>query len=185
MDLLGLNKKFENLSSEERIKLSSDIFGENLILSTSFGKYSAVMLHMTNKIIPSIPILFVDVGLGNKNYQFKQNLTDLLDLNVYTFPIQNGIDKIEAFENGINQLNAKAWLSGVMHHETFYRKNFSFVMQRKDMIYRIYPILDWNEKNCQDYLKKHKLPTNNFYKDCIKEKDPYKECGIHLSKLNT
>ena len=57
-----MNAKLEPLPSEERIAWAWDRFGAGLILSTSFGLQSSVMLNLVLKVSSEIPIGFVDTG---------------------------------------------------------------------------------------------------------------------------
>ena len=54
-ELDSINSKLEDLTPQERILWARDIFGEGLVLSTSFGAYSAVMLHLVHQVLPGNP----------------------------------------------------------------------------------------------------------------------------------
>lgn len=178
MNVKFVNKTFKNISPEKRIQKSYKHFKENLVASTSFGKYSAIIIHMLQQCNLEIPIIFVDIGTNSKTYEFKNKLEKLLSPNIKTFyPQKNMTDKIEPFERGLKELKAKAWISGIMAHETSWRRQLPFIIQRKDDIYKIHPILDWTNQDCENYLKKHNLPKNtNYFENNL-------ECGIHLSNL--
>ena len=69
-------RQVEAAPAEERIRLAYQHYGERLVLSTSFGVQSAVMLHMVTQIIPQIPILFIDTGyLFPETYRFAAELS--------------------------------------------------------------------------------------------------------------
>ena len=78
--------QIEAVPAEERIRLAYQHYGERLVLSTSFGVQSAVMLHMVTQIVPQIPILFIDTGyLFPETYRFAAELSQRLTLNLKTF----------------------------------------------------------------------------------------------------
>ena len=53
-----------------------DRYGASLVLSTSFGAQSAVMLHLATRIVPDIPVVFIDTGyLFPETYLFADLLT--------------------------------------------------------------------------------------------------------------
>ncbi len=57
------------------------------VLSSSFGIQAAVSLHLVNQIRPDIPVILTDTGyLFPETYQFIDELTDKLKLNLQSFP---------------------------------------------------------------------------------------------------
>ncbi len=207
--LIEANEQLKLSSPAERILWAREIFGDSLILSTSFGTNSAVMLHLVSQATPGARVLFVDNGyLTPETYHFKQELIDRLDVKVYTYvPVRTraerealdgtvteaiasqggrerlaGEIKIEPFERGLNMMRATAWMSGVMRGETAQRKGFDFLMRRQDGLYKLHPILDWDSRGCHQYLAANKLPVNEHYHDVVKPDK--QECGIHLTGMN-
>ncbi|MBT5689553.1 MAG: phosphoadenosine phosphosulfate reductase family protein, partial [Opitutae bacterium] len=90
IDLVASNRELETLSPEERIAWAHEIFGIHLVMSSSFGLQSAVLLHMANTAVPGIPVVFVDTGyLFKETYRYVEQLEQKLDLNlkIYTSPI--------------------------------------------------------------------------------------------------
>jgi phosphoadenosine phosphosulfate reductase len=174
-------------------------------MSSSFGKYSATMLHLATQIVPKIPVIFVDTGyLSKETYLFVHELTSRLNLNLKIFSsnrtpaMQEAIDgrrwededrntfedfknevKIDPFEKALQGLKAVAWMSGVMRDESKERKNFEIIM-RQNGRHKIHPMLYWTEDAVKLYIMEHQLPINEQYFDYCKGKDQKKECGIHL-----
>ena len=60
--LQTVNQEQQPLSAEERVEWAYNYFGNGLVLSTSFGIQSAVLLHLATRIYPQIPVLFIDTG---------------------------------------------------------------------------------------------------------------------------
>ena len=60
------------------------MFGVGLVMSTSFGIQSAVMLHLVTQFRPNIPVIWIDTGyLPAETYRFADELTTRLGLNLY------------------------------------------------------------------------------------------------------
>ena len=72
----GINNELNSLSAEERIAWAWEKFGAGLVLSTSFGLQSGVMLDLTLRVSSEIPVIFVDTGyLFPETYQYANELT--------------------------------------------------------------------------------------------------------------
>ncbi len=57
-----------------------------LVMSTSFGVQSAVMLHLVTRVIPHLPVIFIDTGFHfQETYRFADELTQRLQLNLRVY----------------------------------------------------------------------------------------------------
>lgn len=179
--------QIEAAPAEERIRLAYECYGERLVLSTSFGVQSAVMLHMVTKIVPDIPIIFIDTGyLFPETYRFAAELSQSLQLNLQTFHSQqsaaqqealygklweqgleglkkyNELNKVEPMNRAITQLNAQAWLSGLRRVQSNSREKRPAIEQQNKIV-KLYPIIDWSDKAIYDYLTRHDLPYHPLW----------------------
>lgn len=177
----------EAASATERIRWAHETYGDKLVLSTSFGIQSAVMLHLVTTQIPDIPVIFIDTGyLFPATYTFAQELTERLQLNLKTYtPRQtaaqqealygklweqdidslehyNRINKVEPMNRAITELRAEAWLSGLRRSQSSTRKERGFV-ERQNKILKIYPILDWSDRDIYVYLTENNLPYHPLW----------------------
>ena len=67
----------------DRVAWAANLFGDELIMTTSFGAQSAVMLHLVTSILPDIPVVFIDTGyLFPETYRFAAELNERLNLNL-------------------------------------------------------------------------------------------------------
>ncbi len=188
LDLNQINQELDSASAEELVRWAGDTFGEGLVMSTSFGIQAAVMLHLATRIIPDIPIIWVDTGyLPAETYRFADELADRLNLNlkVYQSPISparmealhgklwaqdnvaalNRYDqmrKVEPMQRALKELKATAWLAGLRRDQTDHRKTLRRV-ERQGEQYKILPILYWNSKTIYEYLTKYDLPYHPFF----------------------
>ena len=177
----------EATSATERVQLAVETYGDELVLSTSFGVQSAVMLHLVTTLIPDIPVVFIDTGyLFPSTYVFAQSLTERLNLNLKTFVPQqseaqqeaifgklweqgvegleryNRINKVEPMNRAIRQLGAKAWLSGLRRSQSSTRKDRGIVEQQ-NKVTKIYPIIDWTDRDIYRYLNENGLPYHPLW----------------------
>jgi phosphoadenosine phosphosulfate reductase len=156
-------------------------------MSTSFGIQSAVMLHLVTRVIPHIPVIFIDTGyLFPETYRFAEELAGRLELNlkVYTplwtaarqeaihgkrweqgvagLEAYNRDNKVEPMNRALKELGAEAWLSGLRRVQASTRSKLEVVQQQKRTV-KIHPIIDWSEKKVYEYLKAHDLPFHPFW----------------------
>lgn len=153
LDLASTNQTLSTLTTPEIIRWASFTFGSGLVLSTSFGIQSAVMLHLVTQVIPNIPVIWLDTGyLMPETYEFAEVLSQRLNLNlkVYQSPISPGqmeaiygklwdkgnleslnlydhIRKVEPMQRALQELNATAWLAGLRRHQTDFRNDLNLL----------------------------------------------------------
>ena len=85
-DFTSENTELEQLDAIGRVAWAWDRFGEDLVVSTSFGLQSAVMLHLVSKVNKEIPIIFVDTGyLFPETYEYAETLCEKLGIRAKTF----------------------------------------------------------------------------------------------------
>jgi len=179
----------EQASAADRVRWAHEQYGDKLVLSTSFGIQSAVMLHLVTNLIPDIPVIFVDTGyLFPETYRFAAELTERLKLNLKTYlPRQsaaqqeaihgklweqgleglgqyNRINKVEPMNRAVQELGATAWLSGLRRHQSSARQKRT-VAEQQNKIMKVYPIIDWNERDIYNYLTENNLPYHPLWDD--------------------
>ena len=75
MDLEQINQSLTGASATDVVKWAAQTFPEGLIMTTSFGIQSAVMLHLVTSVIPDIPVVWIDTGyLPEETYRFAEDL---------------------------------------------------------------------------------------------------------------
>ncbi len=177
----------EKASAEERIRWAVDAFGEGLVMTTSFGIQSAVMLSMVARVAPKLPVIFIDTGyLFPETYRFAKELTERLQLNLRTYvPAStaaqqealygkqweqgleglqryNFINKVEPMDRAVRELGATAWLAGLRRSQASTREALP-VVQRQNKITKIHPIIDWDDRRVYRYLTEHGLPYHPLW----------------------
>lgn len=151
LNLEALNQKLDRVEATALIEWSYQTFGQRLVMSTSFGIQSAVMLKLVTSVVPNIPVIWVDTGyLPPETYRFAQQLTQCLSLNlqVYQSPMsparmealygrlweENSVEalnrydrirKVEPMDRALVELGAAAWLTGLRAGQTDHRKTLN------------------------------------------------------------
>jgi phosphoadenosine phosphosulfate reductase len=166
LDLSETNQQLQNTNANQIVQWAVDQFGDGLVMTTSFGIQSAVMLHLVTQIVPNIPIVWVDTGyLPAKTYLFADELTQRLNLNLKVYQSLNRYDqirKVEPMQRALEELKATAWLTGLRSSQTEHRKTLDFV-SLQGAIYKVLPILNWSSKAVYDYLIAHDLPYHPLF----------------------
>lgn len=183
-----VNQQFAGANAEQIVRWAVNAFGDGLVMTTSFGIHSAVMLHMVTRVVPDIPVVWVDTGyLPAKTYIFAEELTERLSLNlkVYQSHIsparmealhgrlwsQNDVEslnrydqirKVEPLQRAFQELKVTAWLAGLRKNQTDHRKTLN-VVSRQGLIYKVLPILSWSSKQVYEYLLAYDLPYHPLF----------------------
>lgn len=177
----------EKATADERVRWAVDTFGDELVMTTSFGIQAAVMLHLVTRIAPNIPVVFIDTGyLFPETYRFARDLTERLKLNLKKYvpattaaeqealygkqweqgveglKRYNLVNKVEPMNRAVKELGAKAWLAGLRRTQSSTREALSIV-QNQNKITKVHPILDWDNRKVHQYLTHHGLPYHPLW----------------------
>ncbi|MCX5661595.1 MAG: phosphoadenylyl-sulfate reductase [Planctomycetota bacterium] len=188
IDLDAVNRQLAGATPEHVVRWAAETFSTGLVMTSSFGAQSAVMLHLVTQVIPDIPVVFVDTGyLFPETYQFAEALTRRLKLNlkVYQSPLSparmealmgrlweeetkealdryDQIRKKEPMQRALRELGVTAWLAGLQRHQTEHRSKLRVVELQNGMP-KIHPVLEWTSRDVYQYLKRHDLPYHPLY----------------------
>jgi len=182
-------EQLEQASAADRVRWAEAKFGRGLVLTTSFGIQSAVMLHLVTQVIPDIPVVFIDTGyLFPETYRFAHDLTKRLKLNLKKYRADmsaaeqealfgrlweqgpnalsryNFMNKVEPMERAVRELGATAWLAGLRREQASTRKNLH-VVQGQNRTTKIHPIIDWTNRDVHRYLKQYDLPYHPLWEE--------------------
>ncbi|MCZ6672040.1 MAG: phosphoadenylyl-sulfate reductase, partial [Verrucomicrobia bacterium] len=179
--------RLENSTAKDRIRWAVDTFGDQLVMSTSFGAQSAVMLHMVSTAAPQVPIILVDTGyLFPETYEFADKLRERLNLNLHVYKAEvsaaqqearygklweqgkeglekyNLMNKVEPMNRALVDFNAKGWLAGLRREQSSSRKHLDVVMKQGN-ITKVHPIIDWTDLEIYQYLTNNNLPYHPLW----------------------
>ena len=176
------------LSAREMIDWAVQSFGDGLVVTTSFGIQSAVMLHLTTSVRADIPVVWVDTGyLPPETYRYADELTERLQLNLHVAQAQlsparmetlygklwesddiddlnryDRIRKVEPLQHAFDELGSTAWLSGLRRDQTDFRRQLSH-LSFDGTRHKLLPILDWSSRDVYEYLREHDLPDHPLF----------------------
>ncbi|MCU7553763.1 phosphoadenylyl-sulfate reductase [Alteromonas sp. ASW11-19] len=219
-----LNAKLETMTAQQRVAWALEHLPQEAIVSSSFGAQSAVMLHLLTQAKPDIPVVLTDTGyLFPETYGFVDKLTDMLGLNLHVYGAdmsaawqearfgrlwEQGVDgiekynkmnKVEPMQRALRELQAGTWFAGLRRSQSDSREKLP-VLQKVGNQFKVYPIIDWSNKDLHFYLKEHGLPyhplwdqgyvsigdwhTTQSLQEGMNEQDTRffglkRECGLH------
>jgi phosphoadenosine phosphosulfate reductase len=188
LDLDAINARFASAAPERILEWARETFGDRLVLTSSFGAESAVMLHLASQVIPTAPVIFLDTGyLFPETYRFAEELTQRfqLDVRVYSPKITAArqealygklwegdeekqalyqqINKIEPMDRAIRELGAKAWVAGLRGRQNAFRSGLRPI-ELSGAVYKVHPILGWDQERIHRYLRSNDLPYHPLYR---------------------
>lgn len=178
---------------------------QRTIVTTNFGPFAAVLLHMVTRLRPDLPVLMVDTGYGTEaTYRFADELVRRLGLNLHTYvprrtramrealegPAPTPDDprhaafteevKLEPFRRALAELKPQVWFTALRKDQTEFRAGLAPVTRSREGILKVSPVFHWSSRQMNDYLKAHGLPNNYDYFDPTKVEDK-RECGLHVA----
>ncbi len=202
IDLAYYNKQFRGIPPEEIIYWALQLSGRRIV-TTSFGKYSAVLLSTFQRTDPEIDVVWCDTGYNlPETYEHAKYLTERFNLNLNTyvpnetraylehrlgFPAtdQPGhtefseIVKLEPFRRALAKHQPDVWFTNIRIRQTELRSSKDILSLSKEGILKVSPFYYWTDEDLDDYLEAHDLPKNSTYFDPVKALET-RECGIHL-----
>ena len=187
VDLTAVNGRLAKATAEDRIAWAFGEFKDTLVLSSSFGAQSAVMLHLASKAVPSIPVILVDTGyLFPETYRFADELTARLNLNLKVYrpslspgwiearhgklwekgleglKAYNQIAKVEPMKRAMEELGARAWLAGLRRTQASTREQLPVVTVQHGRV-KVHPIIEWTDRDVHRYLQANDLPYHPLW----------------------
>jgi phosphoadenosine phosphosulfate reductase len=174
-----LNDRYEALSALEIIEdvAFSEDFGRLAVVS-SFGAESAVLLHLTARVRPDMPVLMIDTGkLFGETLHYRTQLQHLLgleDIRVVaprraeleehdplgtmsaTDPDQCcAIRKTSVLKRALS--NFDSWLNGRKRYQSDTRSLMSIVEADGPRL-KVNPLANWTMEDIRNYMIEHELP---------------------------
>jgi phosphoadenosine phosphosulfate reductase len=181
MALAESNVQLEKLSAEQRVSWALENMPGAFVLSSSFGIQAAVLLHMVTQQKPDTPVILTDTGyLFPETYRFIDELTEKLHLNLQIFRAAtspawqearygklweqgvegieqyNQINKVEPMNRALETLGAQTWFAGLRRDQSGSRASLPVLAVQRG-VFKILPIIDWDNRQVHQYLKQHGL----------------------------
>ena len=202
IDIDFWNKELKNNSPEDIIDWALKLTKDRIV-TTSFGKYSAVLLSTFLKKDKDIKVIWCDTGYNiPETYNHALELMNRFKLNVHTYlPLQSTaftdftlglpdvnnlnhkefteIVKLEPFRRALKEHQPEVWFTNIRIRQTELRKSKNILSYSKDGILKVSPFYYWTDDDLDEYLDLKNLPKNSTYFDPVKALEN-RECGIHL-----
>ncbi|MBX2826648.1 MAG: phosphoadenosine phosphosulfate reductase family protein [Flavobacteriaceae bacterium] len=204
-DNIGLfNRNLRYESPEEIVAFALQI-AQNPIVTTSFGAFSAALLHAATHLQSNIPIVWCDTGYNTSaTYRHVQDLSERLQLNldIYTPQFTTAfldhtlgrpdLDnpnhstfsekvKLEPFQRALREYEPDVWFTNLRKGQTQFRNSLDILSLTETGILKVSPFFHYTDDELLRYMEKHDLPAEFDYFDPVKALS-HRECGIHLGK---
>lgn len=180
MHLVNREKINRSLSTKIVDARVTQVFNtfERVLVTSSFGTTSAVLLHIVSRIKPGCPIYFIDTGYHfEETLEYKERMTRLLDLDVIDLKPDPSrhmtsrvkqmwtrnpdrcchINKVEPLHKVKTKYNV--WMSGLIGFQNSHRSNLEIIDDKSEML-KFYPLIDWNSDLVTEYIEGHGLPQH-------------------------
>jgi phosphoadenosine phosphosulfate reductase len=182
-----VNARLDNVEAAERVRWALEHLPGTHALSSSFGAQAAVSLHLVTRLAPSVPVILVDTGyLFPETYRFVDELAVRLELNLKVYQPsvspawlearhgrlwEHGLDGIERYnelrksepmQRALGELGVGTWFAGLRRDQSRSRRRLRPV-EFRDGRWKVHPILDWNDRQVFDYLRRHDLPYHPLW----------------------
>jgi len=174
-----LNQEFKPLSPIERIEALYRYFDmEEVLMTSSFGTKSALLLYWVSNIQPQQPVHFLDTGYHfEETLTYKRYVARTFGLNVIDIkPNERLHQKTKAdklWSANPNQccyvnkvlpleqvkLDHQIWVSGLMAYQTPNRQQLN-IFEQKDKIVKFYPLIDITKAQFEQLYQAAYLPVH-------------------------
>ncbi len=175
------NAALESATPKKRLERALELFGRDLLFTSSFGTGSAVLLHLWSELAPELPVVFIDTGfLFDETHAYRNELANRLRLNVeivrptvpaVDFLYEHGAD-ISArdpdfccAQNRVGPLEAhvkraKGWLSGLRRDQSTERASVAIFAPTEGGPVKVHPLATMTANDMQLYLERYQLPEH-------------------------
>ena len=170
---------WDHLSPKERLE---DIFrttpADQILITTSLGAKSALLLHLVSQVAPEHPVYFVDTGYHfEETLAYGQLLADRWNLNIQVVKpnvedhvISKATTMWKSRPDHCCAINKVApvqrlkegktiWVSGLMRYQNANRASLDFQMPHLGLT-KVYPFLDLSPDDEQLYQLLYELPPH-------------------------
>ena len=182
-----INEWLASVDATTRVSWSLANLPGPFAMTSSFGAQAAVSLHLVAQQAPGIPVILIDTGyLFPETYQFIEQLTNKLSLNIQRFASaqsvaefeaqygklwetgRKGLDqylelrKIEPMRRSLATLNTATWFAGLRRSQAESRAKLN-PLEVRDGRFKVHPIFVWSDRDIYLYLKAHGLPYHPLW----------------------
>lgn len=203
-ELATWNRDLRDRSPEEICKWALNR-AKKPVVTTSFGKHSASILHLVTRLDQKIPVIWCDTGYNTTHtYRHAVRLIKSMELNIEIYvprlsagfrDVTLGIPavdhpdherfteevKLEPFRRAMEEQQPDFWFTNLRKGQTEYRDTLDILTMDKRGVIKVCPFFYSSDEEVESYLNSHELPDESRYFDPTKQLE-HRECGIHLGK---
>jgi phosphoadenosine phosphosulfate reductase len=175
----------EQWTPQQIILWAVETFGNDVALSSSFQQQSLALLHIASRVVPSLPVFFVDTGYHfAETLSFKEDLARRLWLNVIDLrpevPQEEQdarygpelwrrdpdlccyLNKVQPMQQALRK--CRAWITGIRRDQSARRADAQAVEYRDDGLVKVNPLVNWTRQDVWRYIEFHSLPPHPLYR---------------------
>ena len=175
----SLNFKYKDLDFKSRIEeLFNDFREDKVLLTSSFGATSIMLIHIFNQVNPKQVVYFINTTYHfNETLDYRNLIIDRFGLNVkelkagehenrFTreYKVWKKNPNICCFINKVDPLDRikpryDVWVSGLFGFQNPHRKELNIFEKKLDII-KFHPLIDLTKNEVANYIKLHDLPIH-------------------------
>ncbi|MCI4343675.1 MAG: phosphoadenylyl-sulfate reductase [Thermoplasmata archaeon] len=182
-------RELEGRPAHEIVRWAIDRFGDGLVIGSSFGKDSLVIVDIARKVRPQIPVLFLETGYHfAETLQFRDRLRVEGKMNIVdvrpdlTVEQQNQAFGSNLFAREPDQCcemrkvaplrralaGRRAWMTGVRRSQHPARAGTPVVEWQEisdggEGLFKVNPLVTWPLSEVDAYLELHDLPRHPLW----------------------
>jgi phosphoadenosine phosphosulfate reductase len=183
------SRELEGRPASEIIRWAVDRFGEGLVIGSSFGKDSLVIMDLARQLRPDIPVLFLETGYHfPETLQFRDQLRNESHINIVdvlpdrTVAEQDAEFGAELFGRAPDQCcqmrkveplhralaGRRAWMTGVRRSQHPQRAatpvvEWQEIGESGKGVFKVNPLVAWPLTEVDAYLEAHHLPHHPMW----------------------
>jgi phosphoadenosine phosphosulfate reductase len=183
------SRDLEGRPAAEIIRWAVDRFGDGLVIGSSFGKDSLVIMDLARQLRPDIPVLFLETGYHfPETLEFRDQLRSEAKMNIVdvrpdlSVPAQDAEFGRDLFARAPDQccemrkvaplrralVGRRAWMTGVRRSQHPQRAStpvveWQEVGENGKGVFKINPLVAWSLPEVDAYLEEHALPRHPLW----------------------
>lgn len=183
------SRELEGRPAAEIIRWALDRFGDGLVIGSSFGKDSLVIMDLARQYRPDIPVLFLETGYHfAETLQFRDQLRSESKINIIdvrpdrSVPEQDAEFGAELYARAPDQCcemrkvaplrralaGRRAWMSGIRRSQHPQRAatpvlEWQELSMNGSGVFKVNPMVAWSLSQVDAYLEEHELPRHPLW----------------------
>ncbi len=178
-DIQKQNVDFLLSQTEALLYWAREKFAEKIFMTSSLGSNGTVLLDIIKKIIPDLPIYFIDTGFHfqetleikqyyeNKGYIIKTLSSQTEDDNQKLYKMGHDIccqiKKVQPMKGLLASKEKHLWITALSRDQTDFRKQVPFLQSTNFELFKLNPMIAWREVDIWYYIKDNDLKYNKLY----------------------